>query len=270
MALPRILFTLLCALPIGPLSAHEYWISPEKYQVQNEENVRAAFRNGEEFVGSAFSYFPDRTPRFDMIVNGQTIAIPARAGDTPALKMRAPGKDTLLVVVAETAPSLVTYNEFEKFLAFTEHKDFANAKADHIANGWSQEKVKESYTRHIKSLIAIGSGAGSDEFAGLETEFVALTNPYDPDFDGQMQVALSYEAKPRADAQIEVFDRAPDETVSITKYRTDAAGEATIPVVAGHEYLFDAVVLRPFGAGDDADAAVWETLWAALTFKVPQ
>jgi hypothetical protein len=39
-----------------------------------------------------------------------------------------------------------------------------------------------------------------------------------------------------------------------------------IPVKSGHEYLLDAVVLR---AADPDDGAVWETLWAALTFAVP-
>jgi hypothetical protein len=86
-----------------------------------------------------------------------------------------------------------------------------------------------------------------------------------------MTVELRYQGAPRVDAQVEVFDRAPDDTVTITLHRTDAAGLATVPVLAGHEYLFDAVVLRRApDPGDDPNAPVWETLWAALTFAVPE
>ena len=75
---------------------------------------------------------------------------------------------------------------------------------------------------------------------------------------------LLYQNEPLANAQIEVFDKAPDDNVVITLLRSDAKGEAVIPVTSGHSYLIDAVRLRP-ATGE----AVWETLWAALTFAVP-
>lgn len=270
--LSAIIFSILPALPAV---AHEYWLSPLNYQVESGEKIAAHFRNGEEFVGSTFPYLPNRLNRFEIVVEGQAYNLSPRAGDNPALQVPAPGRDGLVVVLAETTPSKVIYEEWEKFLSFAEHKDFPKAEADHSANGWSQEKVVESYTRHVKTLIATGTGVGADAPTGMTTEFVALTNPYDADFEGQMKVALFYQDEPRADAQVEVFDRAPDDSVTISLHRTDAAGEAVIPVTAGHEYLFDAVVLRPAaaaqtGAGYDPDQPVWETLWAALTFAVPQ
>jgi cobalt/nickel transport protein len=262
-------------LPAAPAFAHEYWLSPLNYQVESGEKIAAHFRNGEEFVGATFPYLPNRLSRFEIVVEGQAFNLSPRAGDNPALQIPAPGRDALVVVVAETTPSKVTYEEWEKFLSFAEHKDFPKAEADHSANGWSQEKIVESYTRHVKALIATGSGAGQDAPTGMTTEFVALTNPYDADFEDQMKVALFYQDEPRVAAQIEVFDRAPDDSVTISLHRTNAAGEAVIPVIAGHEYLFDAVVLRPAaeaktGAEYNPDQPVWETLWAALTFAVPQ
>ena len=123
----------------------------------------------------------------------------------------------------------------------------------------------ERYSRHAKSLIAVGSGAGSDRESGLETEFVALENPYT--FKGDtLPVQLFYQQKPRAAAQVEIFERAPDDSVSITLTQTDTEGRADIPVKPGHTYLLDAVVLRP---SDPETGAIWETLWAALTFAVP-
>ena len=104
---------------------------------------------------------------------------------------------------------------------------------------------------------------------GLETEIVALNNPYtDPASEG-MRVKVLYQGSVRADAQVEVFEKASDGTVDVALYRTDAEGLAVLPLKPGHEYLVDAVVLRDTGNNDPAAGAVWHSLWASLTFAVP-
>ncbi|WP_353296936.1 DUF4198 domain-containing protein [Sulfitobacter pacificus] len=265
------LFTLLfCALPFTA-NAHEYWIEPLSYQVAAGDRVQAHFKNGEEFKGNSQSFFDRSSIRFDIIIDGTPFPVSPRAGDSPALDIALPLKDKLISVVHETTTSTVTYRDWEKFQKFVAHKDFTNAEADHIAAGWSQKKFREIYSRHIKSLIAIGSGAGTDSGAGLKTEFVALTNPYEEEFAGTMAVMLYLDGAPRPDAQVEVFARAPDDSVTITLHRTNAEGKAEIPVSPGYEYLFDAVVLHPAAdATTEENAIVWQTYWAALTFAVPQ
>lgn len=253
-----------------PVTAHEFWIEPDQFQVPIGGTLQADFKNGQNFRGSTLSFFDRRSETFAVIENGQRSALEPRSGDRPALNIPAPDRDALAVVIHETAPSTLTYKEWAKFMTFAAHKDFRNAATDHEAAGWPMEGFKERYTRHAKALLAVGSGAGDDVTTGMQTEFVALSNPYDPAFDGQMQVRLLYQGAVRPDAQVEVFARAPGGSVDVTLHRTNAAGEAVIPVISGHSYIFDAVVLRP--AADMVDPAkdpVWETLWAALTFAVP-
>lgn len=257
-------------MPLAPLAAHEFWIEPEAYQVSLGDSIQAAFKNGENFEGNSLSYLDRDTLRHEMAFGGTVAPIPGRAGDRPAVQLAAPDQEGLLVLAHETTTSRITYKTWEKFMKFVNHKDFVNAEADHLAAGWPQENFRESYSRHVKTLIGVGDGAGSDRAFGMATEFVALSNPYEPGFDSTMKVALTYQGAPRADAQIEVFERRPDGEVSVSLHRSDAQGEAAIPVKAGHAYLFDAVVLRKAAnAGEDPKAPVWETLWAALTFAVP-
>ena len=105
----------------------------------------------------------------------------------------------------------------------------------------------------------------------METEFVALTNPYTDDLTHGFSVQLLYQNQPRANAQIEIFERSPDKKVTISYQQADGQGKAVIPVKAGYTYLLDGVVLRePFAENAKDFNAVWETLWASLTFKVPQ
>jgi hypothetical protein len=109
----------------------------------------------------------------------------------------------------------------------------------------------------------------------MATEFVALENPYVDDMTDGIDVQLFYQGKPRINAQIEVFQMDPEGHVEISLMRSDSEGKATIPVRKGHRYLIDSVVIRtPSQATLDRistpNNVKWETLWAALTFKVPR
>lgn len=244
---------------------HEFWIEPDSFRIPGGAPLIAQLKNGQEFAGTSLSYYEPRFDRFDIIQGSTVLPVTGRAGDLPALTTDLPGPG-LWAVVQETRPQILTYTEWAKFQAFADHKDFPDIQARHTARGLPMSGFKERYTRHAKALVAVGDGAGGDRDTGMQTEFVALANPYtDPLTDG-LPVRLLYQGTPRPDAQVEIFDRAPDGSVQITVTRTDPRGEALIPVRPGHTYLLDAVVLRPAQA---ETGAAWRTLWAALTFAVP-
>ena len=248
--------------------AHEFWIAPEKYQVEVGENIQADFVNGQEFRGGTLAWFDKRVDRAEAMISDMIFPIEGRLGDVPAITQIAP-EDGLMVLITEAAPSTVNYREPEKFADFVNHKDLP------VDLATMEYPFKEAYSRHAKALVAIGSGAGQDQPMGMATEFVALENPYTDDVSDGLDVHLLYQGAPRADAQIEVFQMDPEGQVTITLLRSDQDGKATIPVLAGHRYLIDSVVLRP-PAQETLDRVAapktvkWETLWAALTFAVPQ
>lgn len=248
-----------------PVIAHEFWVEPQEYQVENGGKLLANLRNGQKFKGSKLAYFDSNIARFDTYLNGDIAPVTGRMGDIPALDMVVDG-DGLLVIVHQTTPSTLKYATWEKFQAFADHKDFTNMRARHDARGLPEADFSETYTRHVKTLVGIGTSQGQDLNTGLETEFIALANPYTDDVSLGFPVQLLYQGAPRSDAQIELFDRAPDGSVTIHLYQTDASGQATVQVTSGHTYLLDAVVLRDAA---ETDQSVWETLWAALSFAVP-
>lgn len=255
--------SLLSGLWAGPAVSHEFWIEPERFQVETGAPLSAQLRNGERFKGSAVPYFPERTARFELIRDGEVTPVGGRTGDIPALETVADG-DGLAVILHETGPTLLTYQTWEKFAGFAEHKGFADIRARHEARGLPMENFKETYRRFAKALVAVGDGEGSDSDMGMETEFVSLSDPYDPNFEQNFKSRLLYQGAPRADAQVEIFDRSPEGEVVTTTARTDRDGVVSVPVTPGHDYLLDAVVLR-----EAEGEAVWETLWASLTFGVP-
>lgn len=255
---------LLCLVTL-PAYGHEFWLSPHRAQVAVGDEIQADIRNGERFRSTTFPFFPGQSERFDVIRDGRITPYAGQPGDDPAFHMRAtePG---LWILVHQNRPSHVTYARWADFEKFITHKDLAGAREQHIARGLPSSGFREVYTRYVKALIGVGAAQGADMRTGMETEFLALTNPYTDDLKGGFRVGLLYRNLPRADVQVEVFDRAPDGTVTVFTRRTDGGGIAVIPVEPGHDYLLDAVVLRP---APDPQDAVWETLWAAMTFSTP-
>ena len=231
--------------------------------------IVAATRVGQEFKGASYSYNPGTFRQFEIAQGAERVPVEGRLGDRPAVNQAAPG-DGLAVVLHVTVDSALTYDDLEKFRTFVTHKDAAWVLEAHAARGLPETGFSEAYSRYAKALVAVGTGAGEDQAFGLLTEIVGLANPYTDDVSGGVPVALTYDGAPRANAQIEVFEKGADESVEIFTVRTDADGHALVPVKPGHRYMLDAVVLRePSAALSNDLGVVWESLWANLTFAVP-
>lgn len=219
--------------------------------------------------GNVLGYFPNEIARFEVLQGDAVRPVTGRIGDNPALSMSAE-TDGLAIVVHETTDSRLTYSDFAVFQRFVTHKDFKTALADHAARGLPETGFQETYRRHAKSLIAVGSGAGADRIVGLRIEIVALANPYTDDLSDGMPLLVLMDGAPRVDVQVELFQTAPDDTVTITLHRTDAEGRVTVPVLPGMEYLVDSVALLPRDNDDAMAGPVWHSDWASLTFHTPE
>ena len=251
-----------------PVTAHELWIEPLNWQPAAEGRLEAQLVNGQLFDGITLPLIRTFYSRFEVVAGDAAVPVDGRMGSIPAIVQDGLG-DGLHVVVYQSEASTVTYQEYAKFLKFAEHKDFGDIAAQHKARGLPEVGFKEVYWRYSKALVGVGSGAGADKREGLETEIVALDNPYAGAL-ADMRVQVFYGDAVRANAQVEVFEKAADGTVVVTLQRTDAEGVAVLPVRSGYEYMADAVVMRvPSAALASETGAVWETLWANLTFAVP-
>ncbi|HGG05699.1 MAG TPA: DUF4198 domain-containing protein [Aliiroseovarius sp.] len=250
--------------------AHELYLEPLDYQVGPEGRLMINIVNGQKFRGHKLPYLPQVAVRFDMAGPEGVVPVVSRAGDTPAVDMQVPAQGGLLVFIYHARNATLTYNDAEKFWDFVEHKDLPVTRAEHAARGLPESGFKEVYSRYSKTLVAVGDGAGQDRNFGLLTEIVALANPYTDPVDNGLPVQLLYQGVPRANEQLEVFDKDPAGEVTITRLRTDDDGILNVPVTPGHSYMLDAEVLRlPDPALADETGASYESLWANLTFAVP-
>lgn len=252
----------------GTVHAHELFLQPQSYQLAAGDPLVAEVRVGEGFDGGRSIYNPDKFRRFELATGDTLQPVPGRLGDLPSVNIETQSEG-LHILIHESTDQKLRYTKFAKFEKFARHKDLTEAIAAHEERGLPKDDFTEAYSRYAKSLIAVGNGAGQDRAFGLETEIVALANPYTDDLWGEMAVQVFYRGEPRVDAQVEMFERMGKE-ITITWHRTDENGHAYLPVQPGGEYMLDAVVIRePSEALAKDPDAVWETLWANLTFSVP-
>ena len=265
-------------LSAAPSVAHEFWIEPTNYTIDRATTIEATLFNGQGFGGivdgeeagaTRIGYFPNRIAATRYFLGDTSAPVDGRIGDNPAIAL-APLDNGLHVVAYVSAPATIGYQEWEKFQNFVDHKDLPTSLAEHTALGFPEVDFTEIYIRNSKTLVAVGDGAGSDLRTGMETEIIALDNPYTDDVSQGMRVLLVYLDDIRANEQIELFEKGPDDVVTITTVRTNDDGIATLPVRPGFSYMADAVLLRePSAELAEQYDAVWETLWANLTFAVP-
>jgi len=251
-------------------SAHEVWLEPLQWEVPDEAIVQARLLNGEGFKGAELLWDPRVIVRAQRWQGDDGADIAGRFGDNPALATNA-AETGLLTLVYQSAPNTVVYESYDKFALFVAEKGFDTALADHAVRDLPRAPIKEAFSRHVKTLMAVGDGRGADVPRGLEIEIVALTNPYTADPAQPMQFQALYQSAPLADHLVTLFERTPEGEVNVQSVRSDATGIASFVTKAGNTYLVDAVVLR-VPARDlvlQTRGAVWESLWASLTFRVP-
>jgi uncharacterized GH25 family protein len=253
-----------------PSYSHEVWIEPLQWSAAPGEEIKAHIFNGELLSGYELIWDDRRIVRAEAWQNQTRKHLQGRLGDRPALSTA--GQDNgLLTLLYQSTYSTVDYDSYEKFAAFAEEKGHLWALEQHDARRLSRTAIKEAYTRFAKSLVKVGSGDGADAFRGMELELVALDNPYVSRAAEALTVQLVYQNETLADHRVTVFERTPQGEVSLTVLQTDQDGKAGFKVTPGADYLVDAVVLREPARSVviETRGAVWESLWASLTFTVP-
>ncbi len=272
MAFPRpvakFALPLLIALCAANARAHEFWIEPITYQVAVGDKIEARLKNGENFKGSTYPYLDELFTRFDITTRSGTAKVAGRRGDNPALRVDAQTGGLHVVTYDSKMYSLV-YSDFTKFESFVESKALGWVVDAHRARGLPEDRVVETYYRYPKALIKVGSGAGRDKAMGQIFELVAEINPYSEAAKDGVRVQLLYEGAPfpGADIQIFHFPEGAEEAVK-DHVSTDATGRAVIPVFDGGPFLVNATHIReprPEGLAKDA---MWESLWATLTYEI--
>lgn len=258
------LAAMFCLLAPAAAPAHEFWLEPAETTSGSIE-VRAFV--GAEMAGEELANFPTMQRTVDLYVGGKPEKLQGRMGDKPAFQFD-PATDGLHVLRYESAGSLLTYDSYDKYLAFLDEAQQPQLAAVHDSMGLSRDGIKEAFYRYAKALIAVGPGVGEDVFTGMTLELVAAENPYQRDGDSvTFQLLLS--GNPLPEAAMHVFIRDAGGNVSTLRLRSAAEGLVEVPVVQDGFYVVNAIQIFPATPEvNRASGANWISLWASSSFTV--
>ena len=251
------------------VEAHEMWIEPVHYVIQPGETIYAHEKVGQNFKGNQYSYLASSYDSFVITQNNKTRPIKSRIGDIPAVHEKL-DESGLAILTAATTVSDITYESWEKFVGFIKSKGLDWVLDKHKERGLPDKNFTEAYRRYAKSLVKVGDGKGKDQRMGLPLEWVVETNPYTHD-KPFIRAQLLWQGKPFKHAHVGVFNRVANEPgllkLSLT---TDDKGRVKIPVGKGGQFLINAVrMIEPNQEVIKETGAVWESLWASVTYKIP-
>lgn len=257
------LFGLIIA--ISPAFAHEFWLEPEQFRVDADQEIRADIKVGQDFKGDVYPYVASRFVSFERHDDLGTSAVGGAAGDIPALEI-APRAEGLSIFTYVSSGQRLTFSKWEKFTSYLANEGLNGIAARHDARGLPRDRIREIYTRCAKTLVNVGDGTtGQDRATGMPLELVAGDNPGNVAAGSEMRFQLLWQGKPLPDTQVALFHRPEDGETTRTLTRTDANGHATFALPSPGPYLAASVHMTEAASDENAD---WQSHWASLTFGV--
>ena len=273
----RLALFAICAMTSANVAfAHEVWIAPHKPQFDIGARITADLRIGDNFVGNHLLYIPQQTERLAILSEaGMTDFVP-RVGSRPVIDLDPgllKGRAGHAMLIYQSADSYVHYMNQDKFFRFVEKKGAGEVREEHAGRGLPAGGFIERYKRFAKSSIMIGSpgaagdAAINDRIIGMEVEFVLTDRSVLEDGSQRLKIQLRYQQTPLPNALLTLFTRAPGDEVTVTSFPSGPEGMVAVTALPGHDYLLDHVALRALDPQMDKNKAVWESLWASLTFS---
>jgi len=248
-------------------SAHEFWLEPLNFKVEQGENIQAHIKVGQGLDGDTYAFFPANFERFDLTVSDNTSPLANRFAQKPAVDQSAKSEG-LHILTYQSRPSKLRYDKREIFEKFLKAEGIEWVLKEHEKRKIPPLDFTELFKRFAKSLIKVGDGKGQDRLMGLPFEWVVLTNPYTEPALKTVTAQLFFDGKPFGESAVNVFIRR-DGKVSQVQLKTDKEGKVDVSVADGGLFLINAVhMVIPEGEVARQSKAAWMSLWASTTFMV--
>jgi uncharacterized GH25 family protein len=257
----------------GSVAAHDFWVQPAEYWLMPQTVTSVTLQVGHGPFRQRSRIRLSRITRFEAIApDGATLDLrgrlhpgdPLNDGD---LRFQTPGTSVLILATDDHAQShlpAIRFNDYLKVEGLTPALEQRERTHRMDADG------SESYSRHAKVLIQVGSsGAGSQaqvtRVLGLPLEIVPERSPYSQPRCPSLPVRVIYEGRPLAGALVKLTNLEHD-SAPVELHVTDQAGRAVFGMPASGTWLLNVIWTKPLPSSRETD---FETVFSSLTFGFP-
>jgi len=272
-------------LMAAPALAHDFWIEPTSFRPVAKAPVGLSLLVGEHFTGDTLPRNPQLLRRFVVVGPDGEAPVAGIAGTSPA-GLLAPAKAGLYIVGYESRQTIAEMDR-DTMETYIEEEGLA---AQLSAAKAADFPVKDAFSRSAKTLLLVPedkkaptkvASAGSpkagspkagtqsskaryDHLLGLPLELVPLANPHELAGDRKLPLKLLYRGKPLSGILVSALHQ--DDPLHPVQGTTDDDGQVRLLLSRPGPWLIKAVRIERTQASSEAD---YESLWASLTFEVP-
>ena len=260
-------FLLSVVFATYPVTAHDYWLQPQRYFLSPDETTPVQLFVGDHFVSqSERSFQGKKTTAFQIISKKQTLDLKATATDDqkPLCKITPTHSGNHLLAMERDWSHIEL--EAEKFKNYLQHEGLLNIVELRRTAGEENTVGRERYRRYLKALVQVG-GRFDDTYRqklGHRLEILPQANPYVLDNGDRLAVSILFEGKPLRGAQIAAYNRHGDETKA-QEARTDDDGVVHFTLDRSGLWLIRLVHMQRCNSVPDIE---WESFWAAYSFQM--
>lgn len=251
----------------APAAAHDFWIQPQRFQVDEGQPLTATFRVGHGQYRQRWGNDIARIPvLLDFSSSGRTDQRPNVRSDATAdfvTRLKSAGLHVLgmqTVYAYSNLPAL-RFNDYIKAEGLVLPFAYRSRARAMTLPG------RERYSRRAKALIQVGPQTAANTVVvtrpiGMKLEIVPEKNPYSLDRTRRLPVHVLFNGKRLPGASVKLtsleFDARPIESEI-----TDRAGRATFTVPPVGDWLLNVIWSEPVAGDPNAD---FETTFSSLTF----
>jgi hypothetical protein len=251
------------AAAIGLAAAnHDFFLLPENFFLHKGDKLDLHLLAGDMFTRQEeIKYQPDKTTKFVLYEGSRKIDLTKIAKDTGAI-----------------LNNYILFNTGQALIEMTRGYEFDDASRDNYAEfltgagfdkmaekvkSGNQFRIKEKYTRYLKTLISVEDHDGSayEKTLNETYEIILKDNPYRKRYGDDMTAKLMFKGKPIKGAAVSLYIKTIS-NVYPQNLITDQNGEVTFTVSREGIYLLRSVHVEPT-KDKDADFESW---WASFTF----
>lgn len=251
----------------APAMAHDFWVQPQRFQVEAGAPLGATFEVGHGANRQRWGNGPDRIVQVTDIFNGKRVDQRARLRSAgPADLVTSFASPGLHVLAMQTVHS---YSDLPaiRFNDFLKEEGLVPAIAARKRAGTSNTPGRERYSRRAKALIQVGARTAANQALatrpiGLKLEIVPERNPYALGASRKLPVHVLYRGRRLAGAMVK-FTNLDQDAKPLAVAITDRAGRVFFDVPATGKYLLN--VIWTESVKDDARAD-FDTTFSSLTF----
>ena len=254
------------------LTAHEFWLAPDKYFYNIRDIATIRFYTGENFSGKNWSGNKEKITRLTHFVpNGNMVDLSDKLSMNKGDSIRVPlqTEGTHMVIFNSTNSHIEL--DAEQFNAYLKEDGLETALEYRKKNGTDHTKGKEYYQRSVKTIIQVGNERTNDctQPTGLPLEIIPFENPYaSPGMAPQdnlprVRFRVLFKGKPLTNCLLKTWYRDAKGNPQMEQYRTNNRGIVHTKRYSG-PFMVTTVYMERITGDDKAD---WQSYWSSLNFE---